>query len=80
MHYQNLNKLEFDLFRNDQLIGQHIYLFDRKGQNLTVHSKIDFQVKMLGVTLYKYSADSQEKYINGIKRRPIINKIEFPCL
>ena len=36
LHYQKLNKLEFDLYRNNQLIGQHIYIFNRNGQNLTV--------------------------------------------
>ena len=65
LHYQKLNKLEFDLFRNDQLIGQHIYVFNRNGRNLTVHGKINFEVKMLDITLYRYSAESQEKYVNG---------------
>ncbi len=65
LHYQKLNKLEFDLFRNNQLIGQHIYVFNRNGRNLTVRSKINFEVKMLGITLYRYSAKSQEKYVNG---------------
>ena len=65
LHYQNLNKLEFDLFRNNQLIGQHIYVFNRNGRNLTVHSKINFEIKMLDITLYRYSAESQEKYVNG---------------
>ena len=49
-HYQNLNKLEFDLYRNNQLIGQHIYLFNRNGQNLTVQNKINFKIKIFGVT------------------------------
>ena len=26
LHYQNLNRLEFDLYRNNEFIGQHIYL------------------------------------------------------
>ena len=26
-HYNNLNSLEFDLFRNNKLIGTHIYKF-----------------------------------------------------
>jgi len=65
LHYQNLNKLEFDLFRNNQLIGQHIYVFNRNGQNLTVHGKINFEIKMLDITLYRYSSESQEKYVNG---------------
>ena len=65
LHYQKLNKLEFDLFRNNQLIGQHIYVFNRNGRNLTVQGKINFEIKMLDITLYRYSAESQEKYVNG---------------
>ena len=65
LHYQKLNKLEFDLYRNNQLIGQHIYLFDRNGQNLTVHNKINFKIKVFGVTVYRYSSEGHEKYING---------------
>jgi hypothetical protein len=65
LHYQKLNKLEFELFRNDQLIGQHIYVFNRNKQNLTVHGKINFEIKILNITLYIYSAESQEKYVNG---------------
>ena len=65
LHYQKLNKLEFDLFRNDQLIGQHIYVFNRSGRNLIVHGKINFEIKILDITLYRYSAESQEKYVNG---------------
>ena len=65
LHYQKLNKLEFDLFRNNQLIGQHIYVFNRNGRNLTVHSKINFKIKILDITLYRYSSESQEKYVDG---------------
>jgi len=64
-HYQKLNKLEFDLYRNDQLVGQHIYLFNRNGKNLTVLNKINFKVKILGITVYRYSSEGQEKYIEG---------------
>ena len=65
LHYQNLNRLEFDLYRNNELIGQHIYLFDRNGQNLTVHNKINFKIKVFGVTVYRYSSEGYEKYVNG---------------
>ena len=65
LHYKNLNELVFDLYRNNQFIGQHIYVFNRKGRNLTVHSKINFEIKVLDITLYRYSAESQEKYVNG---------------
>ncbi len=65
LHYQKLNKLEFDLFRNNKLIGQHIYVFSRNGRNLTVNSKINFEIKILDITLYKYFSESKEKYVNG---------------
>ena len=65
LHYQNLNRLEFDLYRNNEFIGQHIYLFDRNGQNLTVHNKINFKIKVFGVTVYRYSSEGHEEYVNG---------------
>lgn len=65
LHYQNLNRLEFDLYRNNEFIGQHIYLFDRNGQNLTVHNKINFEIKVFGVAVYRYSSEGHEKYVNG---------------
>ena len=65
LHYQKLNKLEFDLYRNNQLIGEHIYLFSRNGQNLTVQNKINFKIEKFGVTLYRYSSEGLEKYTDG---------------
>ena len=65
LHYQNLNRLEFDLYRNNELIGQHIYLFKREGQNLTVENRINFEIEVFGVTVFRYSSEGQEKYING---------------
>ena len=65
LHYQNLNKLEFDLYRNNQLIGKHIYLFNRSGKNLTVQNKINFKIKIFDITLYSYSSEGQEKYVDG---------------
>ena len=65
LHYKKINKLEFNLYRNNLLIGEHIYLFNRNGQNLTVYNKINFEIKILGITLYKYFSEGQEKYIDG---------------
>ena len=63
LHYQNLNRLEFDLYRNNELIGQHIYLFDRNGKNLVVHNKINFKIKVFGVTVYRYSSEGHENIL-----------------
>ena len=65
LHYKELNKLEFDLYRNDKLIGKHIYSFNRDGQKLIVTSKINFEIKKLGIVLYKYKADGTEEYFDG---------------
>ena len=65
LHYKGLHKLEFDLYRNNELIGQHIYWFKREGQNLTVENKIDFEIKIFGITAYRYYSEGLEKYING---------------
>ena len=65
LHYKNLNELVFDLYRNNQFIGQHIYLFNRYDQNLIVQNTINFEIKILGITLYKYFAKGQEQYIDG---------------
>ena len=65
LHYKELNKLEFDLYRNDKLIGKHIYSFNRDGQKLIVTSKINFEIKKLGIVLYKYKAEGTEEYLDG---------------
>ena len=65
LHYKDLNKLEFDLYRNDKLIGKHIYSFNRDGQKLIVTSKINFEIKKLGIVLYKYKAEGTEEYLDG---------------
>ena len=65
LHYKNLNELVFDLYRNNQFIGQHIYLFNRDDQNLIVQNTINFEIKILGITLYKYFSKGQEQYIDG---------------
>ena len=52
-HYANLNYLEYELFRNDKLIGYHKYNFKREGEKLSVISEVSFKITKLGVDLYK---------------------------
>jgi hypothetical protein len=61
-HYENLNSLEYELFRNNKSIGYHIYKFEKKNEYLKVKSFIEFKITKLGVDLYKYDAVSQENY------------------
>jgi len=64
-HYKNYDYLEYELFRNDRLIGYHKYEFVRNNNNLTVNSIVEFKISKLGVNLYKYFASSSEKYKNS---------------
>tara|TARA_A100001011_G_scaffold272321_1_gene281617 strand:- start:580 stop:1263 length:684 start_codon:yes stop_codon:yes gene_type:complete len=61
-HYEKLNFLEYELFRNNNSIGYHKYNFIRKNGLLTIKSEVNFKISKLGVDLYKYSAKSEEVY------------------
>jgi hypothetical protein len=61
-HYKKFSLLEYELFRNNKLIGFHNYKFENEGKNLKVKSVIEFKISKLGVDLYKYNAISEEEY------------------
>ena len=65
-HYAGVKYLEYDLFRNNDLIGSHKYNFIKKGDNLTVQSVVNFKITKLGIDLYKYFAESSENYHKNI--------------
>ena len=65
-HYAEVKYLEYDLYRNNDLIGSHIYIFDRKGDILSVKSTVNFKITKLGIDLYKYFAESNEIYNKNI--------------
>ena len=64
-HYTGIKYLEYDLYRNNDLIGTHKYDFIKNGKELTVKSKVNFKISKLGIDLYKYYAESVEKYQNN---------------
>ena len=61
-HYQEINHLEYELYRNNNLIGSHKYDFDRNDNKLTVKSVVNFKISKLGINLYNYFAESEEIY------------------
>ncbi len=61
-HYSDVKYLEYDLFRNNDLIGSHTYEFSRKNDELSVKSVVNFKITKLGINLYKYFAESTENY------------------
>jgi hypothetical protein len=52
--------LSFAVYRNGEQIGRHTLAFQHSGADLTVSTTIDFAVKVLGVTAYRYSHRGQE--------------------
>jgi len=64
-HYDNLSSIEFDIYRNGKNIGKHIFSFKKSGAQLFVDSEINFEIKKLGVSLYKYHVKGTEIYENG---------------
>jgi hypothetical protein len=64
-HYKEFDYLEYELFRNNKLIGYHKYNFDRENDILSVKSEVSFKITKVGVDLYKYFAESEEIYKNS---------------
>ena len=64
-HYENLNRIEFDIYRNNDHIGKHIFSFKKSEEDITVKSEIKFTIKKLGIVLYKYHAEGTEIFKNG---------------
>ena len=52
--------LTFAVYRNGEPIGRHTLAFQHSGVDLTVSTTIDFAVKVLGITAYRYSHRGQE--------------------
>ena len=64
-HYENLNSIEFDIYRNNKRIGTHIFVFKKLDNQLSIESEINFEIKKLGVVLYKYHVKGTEYYEDG---------------
>ena len=64
-HYEDLNRIEFDIYRNKNHIGKHIFSFKRLDDQLAVESEINFQIKKFGIVLYKYHVKGTEIYKDG---------------
>ena len=64
-HYKDLNRIEFDIYRNNKNIGKHVFEFIKTSEGLSVVSEINFQIKKLGVVLYKYHVKGTEFYIDN---------------
>ena len=64
-HYKDLNRIEFDIIRNNNHIGKHIFSFKISEGKLLVDSEINFEIKKFGIVLYKYHVKGTEVYKDG---------------
>ena len=64
-HYENLNRIEFDIYRNNKHIGTHIFSFKKLEGQLAVESEINFEIKKLGIVFYSYHVKGTEIYKAG---------------
>ena len=64
-HYEKLSRIEFDIYRNNKNIGKHIFSFEKLENKMIVDSEISFEIKKLGVVLYKYHVKGSEVYEGG---------------
>ena len=64
-HYNKYDKIEMEIFRNDELIGYNYYFFSRKGDKTIVTNQIKFSVKLLGATIFQVEGFGEEKYIKN---------------
>ena len=64
-HYDNLNRIEFDILRNNKHIGKHIFSFKKLNGQLSVVSEINFEIEKFGIVLYRYHVKGTEYFKNG---------------
>ena len=64
-HYSDLKYIEFDIYRNNKNIGKHKFTFKKVNNQIFVTSNVNFIIKKLGVTLYKYEAKGTEIFEDG---------------
>jgi len=44
-HYDDLKRIEFDIYRNNKHIGKHTFSFKKLHGQLAVESEINFEIK-----------------------------------
>ena len=64
-HYKDLKRIEFDIYRNNKHIGEHIFSFAKSDEQISIESEINFIIKKLGIVLYKYHVKGKEVYKDG---------------
>ena len=62
-HYKNYNKIEMEIFKDNEKIGESIFFFKKENNKFIVKNKTNFKVKLLGVTIFSVNSKGTEEYI-----------------
>jgi hypothetical protein len=60
------NNIGFDVLRNGEVVGSHVTTFVHEGSELTVSSKMNLKVRLLGIPVYSFDYTSLEKWSDGV--------------
>ena len=64
-HYKNLQRIEFDIYRNNDLVGYHKVNVKKKDDNTKeIITDILIEVKILGIKVHTYKSYGVETYKN----------------
>ena len=63
-HYKNFNKIQMEIFRNNQLIGFNYYFFEKDKEVIKIKNQTKIIVKLFGATVFNVESYGEEKYIN----------------
>lgn len=58
-------RFDYEVIRKGQKIGTHSVVFRHSNRDLTVATRTDIAVKLLGVTLYRFRYQAEESWIDG---------------
>ncbi|MFM7673360.1 MAG: DUF6134 family protein [Candidatus Fonsibacter sp.] len=65
-HYKNFKLVEFDIYRNNELVGHHKVKVNIKDKSTKeVITDIAINIKLLGINIYSYKSDGIEIYKNN---------------
>ncbi len=62
-HYINYNKIEMEIFKDNEQIGESIFFFKKENSKFIVKNKTNFNVKLLGVSIFSVNSKGTEVYI-----------------
>ena len=62
-HYKNYSNIKMEIFKDDEKIGESIFTFKKEENKFIVKNTTNFEVKLLGVTVFSIKSIGTEEYI-----------------